>query len=136
MDGRTSARAGGVDAGRRAPVGRPAAAAWPRARCELGIPAMALFPVIDAEAEDAGRPRGHQPGRPGAARGARAEEALPGARRDAPTSRSTRSPRHGQDGLIDDERLRAERRDRRRCWCSRRWSQAAGRRRRRRAVAT
>jgi porphobilinogen synthase len=67
----------------------------------LGIPVLALFPVIDASQENPGRRRSHQSGRPGAARRARAEAGLPelGILTDVALDPYTS---HGQDGLIDD----------------------------------
>ena len=42
----------------------------------LGIPVMALFPVIDPPAQDRRRPGSLEPRGPGAARGARAQDAV------------------------------------------------------------
>ena len=79
---------------------------------ELGIPAIALFPGDRQEAEDRRRARGDQPAGPRPARGRGAEEALSraGVITDVALDPYTT---HGQDGVIDAQRLRPQRRDRR-----------------------
>ena len=66
----------------------------------LGVPAMALFPVVGAAQEPAGR-GSLQPRRAGAAHGARAHDALPelGLIDNVAWTPFTT---HGQDGIIDD----------------------------------
>jgi hypothetical protein len=58
----------------------------------LGIPAVALFPVVAAGAQDRSRRGGLQPRRPRPARGARAEEAASPSSASSPTWRSIPSP--------------------------------------------
>jgi porphobilinogen synthase len=68
---------------------------------KLGVPALALFPVIDAKPEDAGRPRSLEPEGlvPRVVQGLKKE--FPELARD-----DRRRPRpftsHGQDGLLDE----------------------------------
>jgi porphobilinogen synthase len=67
---------------------------------ELGIPVMALFPVIDPALKTP-TARRRQPRRPGAHRGAGAEKEFPdlGVMTDVALDPFTS---HGQDGLLDD----------------------------------
>ena len=86
---------------------------------KLGVPALALFPVVDQSFKNRTRGRAW-PRRPGAARGAGAEEGIPelGVITDVALDPYTI---HGQDGLIDASTgLRAQRRDARRAGRSRR----------------
>ena len=79
---------------------------------QLGIPVMALFPVHRPGAEDRRRPRGAEPRRPGPARGARAEGALPRTRPDdRRRARPVHHPRPGRPARR--HRLHRQRRDRR-----------------------
>ncbi len=98
---------------------------------ELGVPAIALFPVIPRIRRPT-TPRGVASRRPRAARGARAEEAFPelGVITDVALDPYTT---HGQDGLIDARRLCAQRRDRT-ALVKQALVHARGRRRHRRAV--
>jgi porphobilinogen synthase len=68
---------------------------------KLGIPVMALFPVIDTGAEDARRRRGLQPRRADSARGGALKARFPelGVMTDVALDPFTS---HGQDGLLDD----------------------------------
>ena len=86
----------------------------------LGVPVMALFPVIDPALKTPDGREAHQPRGPGAARRARAEGALSRARpADRRGARSVHQPRPGRPARR--HRLHPQRRDRRRCWRSRRW---------------
>ena len=86
----------------------------------LGVPVMALFPVIDPalktpDGREATNPDGLVP------RAVRAlKQRFPqlGLLTDVALDPYTS---HGQDGLLDDERLHPQRRDAWRCCASRRW---------------
>ena len=96
------ARAGAVDAGRRAAVGRPAAARCWRRRPALGIPAVALFPVTPPELKSARRRRGDQSRQSDLPRGAGGQGGAAGARRDLRRgARSLHHPRPGRAGRRD-----------------------------------
>jgi porphobilinogen synthase len=68
---------------------------------KLEIPVLALFPAIDASAQDARRQGSPEPRRPDPARGARAEEGIPrlGVMTDVALDPYTS---HGQDGILDE----------------------------------
>ena len=71
LDGNNRGRGCDVHAGRAAQDPGQAAAPGAEECVKLGIPALAMFPVIDAAAQKPGCARSLQPGWPGAARGAR-----------------------------------------------------------------
>ena len=87
----------------------------------LGIPVLALFPVIDPalktpDGREALNPEGLVP------RAVRAlKKRFPRARACMTDVALDPYTSHGQDGLLDDDRLHPQRRDRRRAGASRRW---------------
>ena len=113
LDGDKRRRAGAVDAGRRARCTIDRCCPSPSNASKLGIPRLALFPVIEPslktpDGREAWNPEGLVP------RAVRAlKKRFPelGVITDVALDPYTS---HGQDGLIDADRLRHERRDRRR----------------------
>ena len=77
LDGQGRTRERGLHARRAAAQPRPPVRRWPRNAWRSGVPVMALFPVIDPALKTPDGREAHESRRPGAARGARAQEALP-----------------------------------------------------------
>ena len=102
-------------------VRRPARRPGARSRATLGIPCVALFPNTPADLRSDDAREALNPDNL-ICRAIRAiKDAVPeiGVLTDVALDPYTA---HGHDGLIDDARLRPQRRDQSRCWSSRRWS--------------